>query len=617
MLRNNERFLKNTNPHLLHNVKDIKSSENVVLEPAKNDGLTVKIEDENQNYNYIHSKYNPVREAKTIIDRYEEELKTKDNVMIYGLGMGYHVEELKHRYPKHKLFVYEPNSDVFSHLVNNRNLDRILGTKDMLSVGFSAADIKKFLQEYIEQLNVNTTFIVLPSYERLYQEEYNEFIHNFIEAVKAKRITNITNYRFEKNWTINSLKNLKYTLNTPNVLSGANVKNMKQTPTIIVAAGPSLNREINTLKYIKENSLANIYSVGSAINTLVDNDIIPDAVFTYDPQDHNHRVYQKAIEKGVDKEVLMVFGSSVGYKTLEYYRGPKFHVLTSQDTVTKMFLDVDYRQYGFVSDSPSIAVITLQILGLLESSPIIFVGQNLGYVGNEHYADGIQYGEKRKTLNDNSNTLIVKGTQGQDIVTTDSFNRMRQSLEYYIGYFIQEKNIQFINTTVEGAHIEGTRFEYLENVISDLSPISNSFVDSIEQKNELNLSLSKNELLDLKDSFDNNLGNIAHYLDRLNEQVERMRLNQIDQTLKEIDKTLKNVNLNSYYQHIIAPMIRVQNEIVNNKIRNIDYSQNDKRGAEVYQLLSKHLELMSDVNNEISEHFYETIEELSNEGVIE
>lgn len=61
-------------------------------------------------------------------------------------------------------------------------------------------------------------------------------------------------------------------------------------PAIIVAAGPSLSEEFEHLKFIKENGLAYIFSVGSAINALIEHGIYPDAACTYDPKERNQNV---------------------------------------------------------------------------------------------------------------------------------------------------------------------------------------------------------------------------------------------------------------------------------------------------------------------------------------
>ena len=144
----------------------------------------------------------------------------------------------------------------------------------------------------------------------------------------------------------------------------------KGKPAMLVAAGPSLNEEIENIRYIKENGLAYIFSVGSAINTLIYHNIYPDAACTYDPTVNNQKVFAKVKEKNI-KDIPMIFGSSVGYETLIDYPGKKYHMITSQDTVSNYYLKTEEEdRLDIVLDAPSIAVVTLQLLYVLGFNPV-------------------------------------------------------------------------------------------------------------------------------------------------------------------------------------------------------------------------------------------------------
>lgn len=157
------------------------------------------------------------------------------------------------------------------------------------------------------------------------------------------------------------MKNFGEVLNTPNILLEKKGE-FKDKPAIIVAAGPSLNEEIENIRYIKENGLAYIFSVGSAVNTLVYHNIYPDAATTYDPGKFNQNVFTKIKEKEI-KDIPMVFGSSVGYETLLNYPGKKYHMITSQDSVSNYYLrNENNKPIDMVYDAPTIAVVTLQLL---------------------------------------------------------------------------------------------------------------------------------------------------------------------------------------------------------------------------------------------------------------
>ena len=136
-------------------------------------------------------------------------------------------------------------------------------------------DIKKFFNQLVDKASGKYIHVVLSSHKNIFNEEYERFLELFKETIKDKKTSIGTNLAFQERWILNSMKNFKEVLNTPNILlekKGA----FKNKPAILVAAGPSLNEEIENIKQIKEKGLAYIFSVGSAINTLIHNNIYPD-----------------------------------------------------------------------------------------------------------------------------------------------------------------------------------------------------------------------------------------------------------------------------------------------------------------------------------------------------
>src|SRR5690606_4805399 len=126
------------------------------------------------------------------------------------------------------------------------------------------------------------------------------------------------------------------------------------------------------LKEIKKQGLAYIFAVGSANKALIAHGIHPDAVFTYDPQGHNASVFKELMDNG-HTTIPMVYGTSVGFETVQLYPGPKFHFVTAQDTITQNFHETTL---PIVNDAYSIAIVTLQILYHLQVKKVILVGQN-------------------------------------------------------------------------------------------------------------------------------------------------------------------------------------------------------------------------------------------------
>nr|WP_281350068.1 6-hydroxymethylpterin diphosphokinase MptE-like protein [Alkalibaculum sporogenes] len=368
----------------------------------------------------------------------------------------------------------------------------------------------------------------LPIYKNEFKDQYNNFFDKFKKEINRKKGTIHTNYALQKRWILNSILNFSEVLDSPNLLM-LTENPFEGKTAVLVSAGPSLDEEIDNLKLIKKNGLAYIFSVGSSINTLLDYNIIPDAICTYDPKEKNRRVFYKLHESGIT-DIPMIFGSSIGYEVLQDYKGPKYSMITSQDTLSRLLLNSN-SNLRFVNDAPSIAVITLEMLYKLGFSDVILVGQNLALREDKEYANGIHYHDNKnvkKSNEDYSKYIKVKDVYGGEVYTNDMYNKMRHQLETYIGLY---SDMKIINGTKGGAYIKGTSFIPLENIIKE----------NLKKK----IVLGK-EFIELKsDSY--NMEYLAIKLEQL--QIDYLNIGQIMTDLINAIKTMNNLRSNNnYYQ---------------------------------------------------------------------
>lgn len=265
--------------------------------------------------------------------------------------------------------------------------------------------------------------------------------------------------------------NLPTTLTTQNILE----KKMcfEGKPIIIAAAGPSLYEDMEHLRYIKENGLAYIFAVGSANKAFIAHDLIPDAVVTYDPQPHNVGVFKELIQSG-RTDIPMIYGTSVGFETIEAYPGPLFHFVNSADPLTNFYLGKNKEDFD-VHDSTTVALVALQVAEKLGASPIILAGQNLAFRRGRFYAEGIKHwnwhGEVRKE-HEGKNTVKSLDVYGDEVETNENFLNMKRDIENYIA---TRPELVVINTTKGGADIKGASFKPIEDVIK--SKLTKNAVD--------------------------------------------------------------------------------------------------------------------------------------------
>jgi len=566
-------------PDIYKRVRSIAGLDNnkiIRLEKARN-GMPTIIYESDLGSVYLHSKYDPVIEAERFIGQYKDIDRYK-HVFFYGLGMGYHVEEFCRKWPDKKYTIYEAEPDILFSFLRERQLKEFpLENCKGIYTGSSQADIGPMLQQYVNQINGEVLFIILPSYERIFGDSYKKFLETFRTTVINKKATLNVETHFQKLWTTNSLRNFKEVVNSPNILQDKK-RYFTGKPAIIAAAGPSLEDELENLRFIKEKGLAYIFSVGSAINTLISNGILPHAVCVYDPGHNTGEVIRKVKEQGLN--IPLIYGSSVYSGAIKGYPGCMLHMLTSQDTVSSYYLKAkDGKELQKIIDAPSIAIIVLQMLVLLGCTPIILVGQNFAYKNNRYYAQGIEYKSRPGELSDVDfeSTFEVEDVHGGAVLTNNSFNQMRRDMEEYIRGF----NVNnLINCTGGGARIEGTIYRPLKELMKEI--ISRSIIDEdwmTDQDNGYNFSYMKaqnNILLSEYDKLSKIIDNIFSIINELVQLTGNGSDKEILATLSSFNKEMNKILKNEFFNIFLRPMNRRQLDIINRNLDDI-YSERDMK----------------------------------------
>ncbi|RYL95803.1 DUF115 domain-containing protein [Sporolactobacillus sp. THM7-4] len=580
MLIENRNYLRLHNRSLLEVLKktEDETDDHIQCESARSGKPTLKI-DKGSGFHYVHSKYDPEKEGAQLISRIES-LEQCDHIIFIGSGLGYAILALAKAFPQIKISIFEPDPQVLLQLFSYQRLDKLSS-----QIGFITCNEKK-LEDYIfvtaQKKQDRFKFYILPFYEREYSGRVKELINTLNNGIRLKNNNVETNFVFQQRWILNVLKNFPVILRTPNILLDIGSEVFKGKPVVLVAAGPSLNFEWENLRSIKKNGLAYIFSVGSAINALIKHDIYPDAVCTYDPQEKNAQVVQIIVDKQI-KQIPLIFGSSVGYETLENYPGPMAHMMISEDTFSPQVLRTTTGvEVPSIMDQPSIAIITLELLARLQVGSIILVGQNLGFLNNQFYADGISYESRSTELNETEkqSTLTIESVDGDKIQTNDSFLSMHRQMEAIVNAISPQ---EVINTTKGGAAIKGTTFVPLEDLIHDrLSQkvVVHRWEQAENHYDRVTLNKRMNNLVTCKEDFKLEMGEWQKSLIQFGKIMKKGDEQQINSALTKVDKLFHRIQKNHFFKTLIAPMIRVQMDHIRQIFQVVRFEKNISKKAE-------------------------------------
>ncbi|MEX1028735.1 MAG: 6-hydroxymethylpterin diphosphokinase MptE-like protein [Paenibacillaceae bacterium] len=595
MLIDNVALIKSKLPKLWQALEDNKDQFNVPdisIELAKNGLPNIKVQKDNRSY-YIHSKYDPMNEADAFIQQFDD-IESYEHVFFYGIGMGYHVEAFLKRYPKTYFTLYEPNPAMFYHYLEHRLMND-LPLKFMKNLYLEWTPNLAFsnMAHFLENFNERILFVPLGSYERIYPEKAKQFSDDFKRAMSGQRSSLGVGMRFEKHWTYNSIVNFEKVLETGHVIREKK-EVFKNKPVLLVAAGPSLEDEIENLKMIKQNGLAYIISVGSAIKALLKNGIYPDAVSAYDPETglEGLDVFQEVIEENISS-IPLIFGSTLGFNTVNRYTGPLLHVFINQDTVSPFYLGMEQAGHsgGIVSDAPSIAIVTLEVLAKLGCNPIILVGQNLSFRNDQYYASGIQYLTRANAISESEkpDLVFVESVDGGTVSTSKNYVPIKENMELYIS---QMPHIEIINTTQGGALIKGTKFALLEQLISNR--LKDKVVDEHWYEGS-NTDYDKAYITSQAQLMDREYRNATKYMDTMVNVFRTMDklatsndANQMNKQFPIFDKNFKKLQSNHYFNVFIKPSVRVQMQMLQRVIPEVrEQSDPLEKSRKVIQTFGK------------------------------
>jgi hypothetical protein len=126
---------------------------------------------------HLHSIYNPNKEADGLVAAQIENLQNKNEVLVLGLGFGYHVNAIIEKLTEFhgenfKVIVIEPNSKVYDdciekNLLNKKNLQ--------IYAGFNANELYSDL-DLVHLLLRKPAIIAHPASFNLYQLYFKQFL---------------------------------------------------------------------------------------------------------------------------------------------------------------------------------------------------------------------------------------------------------------------------------------------------------------------------------------------------------------------------------------------------------------------------------------------------------
>ncbi len=349
---------------------------NVEVFPAKNGlpTMRIKLAEHSQ---LIHSKYDPLKEAATLVNR-QAGAEQANFFILMGMGLGYPLFELVKKVGwQKKIVVIEPQLAFFKLALELFDLEKFIKSPDIYFFICAPIDnITNQLTRIIDFSSLREVAIIEHPISKQIMAEYFSPLAEAVRGIFVRTGGNLLTLMLSgADYQMNTLDNLDEILKNPPVKSIFNKFTGK--PGFLISAGPSLDKNIHLLKGIGDRAV--LICVETAFKTLLANDIKPHIVIAADPLEDN---YQHLV--GVDASETYLIAEPMTYPAIIHnYRGRKF-ITTFRDVMME-WLTRFVGDPGFLQAWGSISTMGFDLARKLGCDPIIMVGQDLSFSGNRKY----------------------------------------------------------------------------------------------------------------------------------------------------------------------------------------------------------------------------------------
>jgi hypothetical protein len=375
-LKNLEAFYK-SDMRVAQEIDDWPAEDHLMLEPARNGSMTMKVRLPDGREVYLHSKFDPQNEAKKYVDGLD---LTKFVFIVSGIGLGYQIREIFDRTSDQILVVVlEPEIGVIRAALGNIDFSEEL--KKYRLIFLPRADknlIHTKLAGATAATMLGTTLETLP-YSKIWHEDFHSemrtFFADFMSFSRMSFVTALANCKLTQK---NVANNLVSYVGCPPIDQLR--RRFAGFPAIVVSAGPSLARNMHLLKQAKGRAV--IIAVQTTFKPLLRLGVEPDFVTSLDYNPISQKFFEGLEDFG---KTVLVAEPKVTWPVIDVFKGKK--TLLKND-FAEMCLGTQAKAREGLRAGTTVAHLSFYLAEYLGADPIILIGQDLGFSDNMYYAPG-------------------------------------------------------------------------------------------------------------------------------------------------------------------------------------------------------------------------------------
>lgn len=509
---------------------------------------------------FIHNPLNPLGEAQEIFG-----MATNEPVaihVIYGIGLGY-LFQVASANSKGTVILYEPDLNILWTAFTLVDF-----SSDILKNNvFITNTLEDTYDEIYKKSGVQNTpqLLSLTSAREYDKKAFDEIVRKLQEIVGIYSMD--LKYTREKFYP--SIQMLIQ--NLPNLLKEKPLARFKDAlkgkTAVVVSAGPTLDKNIAVLKKYREKYV--LFTVGTAVKTLYKNGIKPDFLCIIETYNSSKQV------EGLDlSEVYFITEPYANPELRNFKYREIFSHISANSPINQLWSEICGENIEEYWSKGTVSYTALNSARILGCSKIILTGQDLAYLDGQCYSKDSAYKdlvcqfnsekdnweivakdfeafasaisaspnieERHDTANRrlerlNNSLYKVKGISGQMIPTESVYAAFVKPLSEFTEHF---NDREYINTSLEGAQIDGFKNISLEDALKDTENTGNI---KIESDFDYNAGIIRENLIKTQNSLNEAVIQIESGKSRIKNLINNLKRKRLVD--EEILKDLKKVSL--------------------------------------------------------------------------
>lgn len=441
----NVKALEQHHPNLVALLAESIPTDHITIARAESGASRLFVQADSGEEVALHDQGDPVQVAEGTAEQMAGRLKGV--LVVLGFELGYFAKALIRRMPGNcALVVYEADPGIFLTALKEVDLTDVLTSPQVGVVVGPKANLRHQCTQFVSQMGGPMQVMVYDPAFRLAPDVYGEKterdlarIPSIVTAMRnavGRRGARVIECVFE---------------NIPHVVLAEGVSHLKGlfmgVPAILVAAGPSLGKNVYHLEQAKGRAI--IIAADTALSYLLVRGIVPDFVVSVDPQEGTFKKYQ-----GVDipEEVALVFHPSAYHRIVKHFPGPKYALDAAMPAY--QWLQEHWSRKGPLDhETMCQAHVGFNLAQWMGCGSIVLVGQDLSYTQEGLHVKHGGYLTEAEEAKNVAEGQVTRNIFGEPVKTNPTYLNYKAIFEKKIGEFPGK----VLNATEGGLEIEGAR----------------------------------------------------------------------------------------------------------------------------------------------------------------